>query len=297
MGSRVLITGASGLLGSALLRTVPTGVQAVAQVRQRRIHGIWRERLAAEETLELNDDAAVKGCFQRHDFSAVIHTAARTNAGDCEEHPDEARRDNVEVTGRLIELCRQAARPLVLVSTDLVFDGQGAPYGEDAARTPLGVYGQTKCDAEDRAGAYIHGVTVRITLLLGRSLAGNRSTDEGLANAQRRGATVSLFHDEYRTPIHNVTAAQTLWELLKRGATGLFHLAGRTRVSRWDLGVALARRLRLPETVLNRTSLKDFTGRPPRPPDCSLKTEKLETYLGRRMPTLEEMLELPLGCE
>jgi len=295
MSNRVLITGASGLLGSALVTKAPADAEIIAQVRGLSLHDPWRERVAVEEKLDLNDDAATRNLFQRHSPAAVIHTAARTHPGDCEKRPDDARRDNVETTGRLVDCCRGAGIPFVFLSTDLVFDGAHAPYDEDASRSPLGIYARTKCEAEDLARAHAGSLVLRVSLLLGRSPAGNRSPDEGLVAAHRRQATAHLFHDEFRTPIHNESAAIAIWELLGKRATGLFNLAGRTRVSRWELGQALARRLGLPEEMLKRTSVKNFSGSPPRPPDCTLKVEKLETFLGHPMPTLDEMLELPLA--
>lgn len=296
MSIRVLITGASGLLGSALVAKAPADAEIIAQVRSQSLRDPWREGIAVEEKLDLNDDAATRALFQRHSPTSVIHTAARTHPGDCEKHPDDARRDNVETTGLLIECCRDAGILFVFLSTDLVFDGRHAPYDEEAPRAPIGIYAQTKCEAEDLARAYSGSLLLRVSLLLGRSPAGNRSPDEGLVAAHRRQATAHLFHDEYRTPIHNESAAIAIWSLLAKRATGLFNLAGRTRVSRWELGQALTRRLGLPEEMLKRTSVKDFRGSPPRPPDCTLKVEKLETFLGHPMPTLDEMLKSPLAC-
>ncbi|MBI5480691.1 MAG: sugar nucleotide-binding protein, partial [Deltaproteobacteria bacterium] len=119
--------------------------------------------------------------------------------------------------------------------------------------------------------------------------------DEALAAAIGRGESPTLFADEFRTPLHVRQAGALLWELLAGETTGTLHVAGRDRVSRWDLGCALADRLGLPRARLRRGSIRDFRGLPPRCPDVSLDVGRLTRLLGRPAPTLAEGLELPLA--
>jgi dTDP-4-dehydrorhamnose reductase len=304
---KVLITGAAGLLGGALIEAAPAGVAVLAQTRRLALPANLRAKAVAEERLDLLDEASLGDCFQRHAPAGVIHAAARTSAAACEDDPEGARRDNVEASARLARLCAQARILLVQISTDLVFDGRHAPYREDAPTAPLGVYGRTKAQAEELALGCERGLVLRLPLLLGPSPVGRRSPDEQLAQAARRCAQVTLFHDEYRSPIHALAAARLIWELLAlaegsapregrtRGVGGLIHVAGRDRVSRWELGLAIAQRLGLDTAFLRSASLKEFTGRPPRPPDLTLDTSRLAALLGRPAPTLAESLALPLG--
>jgi dTDP-4-dehydrorhamnose reductase len=292
---RVLITGASGLLGGALVRSAPAGIAVLAQTRTHALPPALKERVAVEGRFDLADAAKVQEFFQRQAPDAVIHTAARTSAADCERDPQGARRDNVECTERLVALCAPRKMPFVLISTDMVFDGLHAPYQEDARPAPVGVYGQTKVQAEAAALSHPHALIARVALLFGHSPRRNRSPDEALAAAVARGETVSLFRDEFRTPIHALGAARLLWELLLNGRTGLVHVAGRDRVSRWDLGLALARRLGLPERGLKSSSITEYAGHPPRQPDLTLDTTRLSEWLGRPAPSLAESLALPLG--
>lgn len=144
--------------------------------------------MAAEERFDLADATRVQEFFQRHAPDAVIHTAARTSAADCERDPPSARRDNVETTERLASLCLPRHLPFVLISTDMVFDGRQAPYQEDAPAAPVGVHGPTKVQAETAALASPRGLVARVALLIGRSPRGNRSPDEALAAAGRVSA-------------------------------------------------------------------------------------------------------------
>jgi dTDP-4-dehydrorhamnose reductase len=225
----------------------------------------------------------------------VLHTAARTIPNDCELDPAGARRDNVDATRLLAEWCAQHGAAFVAASTDLVFDGQAAPYKEDAVRNPIGVYPQTKAEAEDAVlAASPSAIVARLPLMLGISPAGTRSVDEVLGAALARGE-VNMFEDEFRTPIHAGLAAAAIWELVARRASGVVHVAGRTRVSRYELGAAICRAQSWPAERLKRGSIKDFKGKPPRCPDVSMDTGKLKALLGRAAPTLEESLAMPLS--
>jgi dTDP-4-dehydrorhamnose reductase len=291
----VLLTGASGFLGQALIRSAPREVRLLAQTRAHALPSDLRARVENEERLDLAEKAPLERLFRRFAPGAVIHAAARASAAECERDPEGARRDNVVATERLVALCAATELPFVLISTDMVFDGRHAPYREEAAPAPLGVYGRSKVEAETAALHYSRALVARLALLLGRSPHGNRSPDDALAAAAARGQPADLFHDEFRTPIHALAAARILWELLLAGRAGLVHVAGRERLSRYDLGVALAKRLGVTAALLRRTSIAGYAGTPPRAPDLSLDTARLREWLGRPAPSLEESLALPLA--
>jgi dTDP-4-dehydrorhamnose reductase len=223
----------------------------------------------------------------------VLHAAARTTPADCEAHPDDAERDNTHVPRLLARLCAARGLRLVHASTDLVFDGRAAPYAEADPPAPLGVYGRTKAAAEAPVMEAPGALVARLPLLLGRSPTG-RTADQGLVAALARGGA-TLFDDEFRTPVSALLAAGLLWELVARGAAGLVHVAGRDRVSRFELGLAVAARLGLPTARLQRASIADFRGAPPRTPDVSLATARLTALTGRPAPSLDESLAAALA--
>jgi dTDP-4-dehydrorhamnose reductase len=165
----------------------------------------------------------------------VLHLAACSRLADCERDPDAALRTNAWVAEQFAQ--RFGAR-LVLVSTDLVFDGRGAPYAETAAPAPLSVYGASKVHAEDRVFAH-GGRVVRLPLLFGDDAHGRGAT-ASLRRVLADGRHSPLFTNEYRTPLHADDAAHALVELVvDPDGPNLVHLPGPERVSRWQF----ARRL------------------------------------------------------
>lgn len=278
----VWITGAGGLIGHQLVRPAPAAAAG------------WRALPLVRATLDLTDSAAVTARFRADAPAAIIHCAALSRSPACQADPARARRLNVEVTRHLVELA--ADIPFVFLSTDLVFDGRKGGYTETDELGPLSVYAETKVAAEQWVRPHPQHLIVRTSLNFGTSPTGDRGFNEELAGAWQAGRVTPLFDDEFRCPLAAVETARVVWELLAAAAQGVFHVAGRERLSRAAIGRLVAAR----QTHLNpriiATSLKTFPG-PPRPADVSLDCTKVEDRLGRALPKFSEWLDQENGVE
>jgi dTDP-4-dehydrorhamnose reductase len=271
----VWITGAGGLIGNALALSAPQHASS--------FHPISLTR----PELDLTDHHAVADRFRRDAPQCVIHCAALTRSPICEEQPDLARQLNVEVTAHLVGLA--AAIPFVFLSSDLVFDGREGHYNENARPNPLSVYGQTKADAEAIVLRNPLHTVIRTSLNGGTSPTGDRGFNEEMRRAWQTGRTLRLFTDEFRNPIPAVVTARAIWELIARRVTGLVHLAGSQRLSRWDIGRLLAARWPQLQPRIEAGSLRDYHGAP-RPPDTTLDCGRAEGLLSFPLPGLEDWL-------
>ena len=201
---RILVTGGAGYLGSELCRqAVEAGHDVIAtQLRTPAPYGRPLE-------LDLRDP------FELPEVDVVVHTAY------VQADPDMIVRST-----RNVAAAARGAR-LIHLSTDLVFDGEHAPYAEDDEPDPVSDYGRAKLEAESFIAG---GLIVRTSLLYGRP-----GPQEALA---ARGDVV--FHeDEIRCPTHVADLAAALLELAALDVTGVLHVAGSDAVSRLEL----ARRL------------------------------------------------------
>lgn len=265
---RLLLTGASGLLGGYLLEQVRGRAGVVA----------WSGSTAAVRAgvamlpIDLTDLSAVERSFRDAAPAVVIHAAAMAGVADCARDPRRARRVNTEATATLARLCTAAGARLLLVSTDLVFDGEQAPYAEGAVPRPLSVYGRSKADAEAAVLARTGHAVARLSLLYGPSL-GDRPGFFDLQLRALRGDALALFADEWRTPLDLPTAALALLRLVESEATGLFHIGGPERMSRLEMGQRLARALGGDVGVFRPARRSDAPGEP-RPADTSLDSTR-----------------------
>jgi dTDP-4-dehydrorhamnose reductase len=212
---------------------------------------------------------------------AVVHAAVLGRAEDCEARPDEAERVNSLLPGTLARLCAERGARLVALSTDLVFAGDRAFVREDAAAEPLSVYGRSKL-AGERAVLAAHpaAAVARVALVVGRGHGPRATSSESVARALRAGRPVTLFADEYRTPIDPESVADAVARFLSGSAAGLFHLGGAERVSRHELGLRVARGLGLPFGSLTRALQREHSGPERRAPDVSLDSGRARRELG-----------------
>jgi dTDP-4-dehydrorhamnose reductase len=272
----VWITGANGLIGNYLIQTAPR------MAPRWEVIGLTRARL------DVTDANAVREQFRARGPQLIIHCAALSRSPACQENPSLARKVNVEATACLAGLAH--AIPFVFLSSDLVFDGQQGNYDESARPNPLSVYAETKLEAEQVVMVNPKHTVVRLSLNGGASPSGDRAFNEEMRRAWQEGKMLKLFVDEFRCPIPAIVTARAIWELIAQGKTGLYHLAGSQRLSRWEMGRLIAARSPQLNPRLEPSSRKDYTG-PPRPLDTSLNCAKVQRLLSFPLPGLGEWLQ------
>jgi dTDP-4-dehydrorhamnose reductase len=275
---RVLITGGGGLLGGALIRRAPAGVDVHATRRASPVHG------AEAHPVELSDGDAVDGLVRRLRPDVVFHAAYSAEAGE---------RDIWRATESVVGACRAAGAALVCMSTDALLDGESSPYAESAEPAPVHDYGRWKAKAERHVRAEMPDAAVVRTSLIVRADPPDRGS-AWVLDALRRGDPVRLFTDELRCPIAVEDLAAQLWEIAglpaeRRG--GVWHLAGPEAVSRYALGVLLAVRAGLdPRAIVPAPSA---AAPAPRPRDLRLLTPRADRALRTRARSISTVLFPP----
>lgn len=264
---RLLITGATGQLGSYLLRAArEQDIPVVAWSRQSDVTLFDCEC----QSVDLREVDAVVEAFQKAQPSCVIHAAALSSIGGCFENAMQARQTNTTATRLLAELAERHGVRLVYISTDLVFDGETGWYREEHCPVPLSVYGRSKAAAERCVLAHARQLVLRLSLLFGPSINGRGSFFDHQLEALRSGMSCTLFADEWRTPLSLLTAARAVLCAAMSDVTGLMHLGGPERMSRFEIGTRLADLLGTDKLSINSVNRCDIATPEPRPRDTSL---------------------------
>lgn len=266
---RLLVTGASGFLGGHLARAAQATWQVV---------GTYHRHCPTLAGLALHPidltDAALDPWLEALAPDAIIHTAALSQPNRCEQEPERSYAINVEATRRLAEYCARRAIPLVFTSTDQVFDGQAAPYDETSPPSPINRYGHHKAEAEALVQAVHPAAAIcRLPLLYGPASPTAGCFLQGFVRQLRAGQPLALFTDEFRTPAYVADAAAGLLLALEN-ATGLLHLAGPERLSRYDFGLRLAEVFDLDQTLLVPSRQADVPMAAARPADVSSRCDR-----------------------
>jgi dTDP-4-dehydrorhamnose reductase len=267
----LLLTGAGGQLGSYLLRRLQREGASFAAWSGSRTEPLFDVPLRA---IDLGDRTAVTRAFQADPPALVVHCAALARIGDCYRAPALARRVNTEAAAHLADLCAAHGARLVSVSTDLVFDGEHAPYRESDLPAPLSVYGRSKADGEQAVLAQTGNLVVRVSLLFGPAINDRSAFFGEQTAALRAGRSIPLFFDEFRTPLALSCAAEGLLLAARSTETGVLHLGGPDRLSRLEMGRKLAEVMGLDPSVLVPTSREQVPAGEPRPCDVSLDSSR-----------------------
>jgi dTDP-4-dehydrorhamnose reductase len=287
---KLLITGASGFLGWYLSQAATANWQVYGTCWAKQPHMPGVKLIP----IDLCNHAQVKHLFSRLQPAAVIHAAAQSQPNACQLNPQLSNAINVTASLHLAEVCAERGLPLVFTSTDLVFDGQHPPYTESAAVSPLNIYGEQKVAAEVGVLARHPAATIcRMPLMFGAAPTASSFIQPFIKTLQA-GKPLSLFADEYRTPVSGATAATGVLKILTQGFQGIIHLGGAERLSRYEFGQILVEVLQLPHAQLHPGAQADVPMPAPRPADVSLDSQ-LAFSLGYRPATIREQLREVLG--
>jgi dTDP-4-dehydrorhamnose reductase len=286
---RVLVTGAAGMLGSQVLLAVPDGLAAVG-TDLREAAGVDRVGV------DLADAGQVAELFREAGpFTGVIHTAAYTAVDRAEEEEELAERVNGRVCGVLAEACAAAGVPLVVVSTDFVFDGEASvPYEPHHPVHPLSAYGRTKLSGERQAqeahptGARI----VRTQWLYGPR--GQHFPGTMLALAKERDQ-LRVVQDQRGCPTSTLELAPALWDVLLTGEPGVYHAACEGEATWFDLAKATLEHAGVEGVEVQPCGTEDFPRPAHRPAYSVLDCSKLTALRGAPLAHWEDALRTFLG--
>jgi dTDP-4-dehydrorhamnose reductase len=258
----ILLFGAGGQLGQELV--------ALAVARREALTGL------SSAQADIADREAVARAMAAARPSLVVNAAAYTHVDRAECEPDRATRSNAEGATILAQACREAALPLVHLSTDYVFDGtKTEPYVESDPTGPQSAYGRTKLAGEHAlAEAGPNHAIVRTAWLYG---AGGPNFVETMLRLAGERDEVSVVTDQVGSPTWTVHLAEGLVELAERESdVGILHATGGGACSWYELAVEVFDRAGVRCRVLPTTS--DRFPRPARRPAYSvLGTERDES--------------------
>jgi dTDP-4-dehydrorhamnose reductase len=287
---RVLVTGASGLLGLNL------ALSAAESAEKHAVFGVVNHHpLNTRAFTVLPADLALPGAVERLVDQVqpdwIIHCAALAEVDACESDPVRARQLNTQLPERLAEVVARGGARLVHISTDAVFDGARGGYHEDDAPNPLSVYARTKLEGERAvATANPQAIIARVNLF-GWSLTGRRSLGEFFFNNLSAGRRVNGFTDVFFCPLLANHLGAILIEMLEKDLHGLYHVVSRECVSKYEFGVRIARRFDLDEGLITPVSVEKAGLKAARSPNLSLSTQKLTQALGAPPPDIDTGLQ------
>jgi dTDP-4-dehydrorhamnose reductase len=281
--TRILITGASGLLGLNLALYATSHENVIGTVFSHELKGVPFKVIQAD----LQDSMEIRDCVDEADPEVIINCAAMANLEACENEPETAERLNLNLPMELAEAAKKRKIKLMHISTDAVFDGQRGNYIEEDQPNPLSVYASTKWEAEKAVtAANPDSLIVRVNFY-GYSLMGKRSLAEFFLYNLAAGTRVFGFSDVKFCPLLVQDLAPILFGMIKKDLKGIYHVVSPESLSKYDFGVRIARLFDLNENLVEAVNVSQGGLLASRSPNLTLRIDKLIRDLGQKPPGQE----------
>ena len=272
----LLITGGTGFLGHHLIHSA----------RNWNTHATYFQTPPTPDSpatfhhCDLQDEIRVRQLLTAIVPDIIIHTA-------CSNRTPQEIEAIVPAARHVTQFAKESSGRFIHLSTDLVFDGEEAPYHEASVPNPISSYGRAKAHAEQIiAKLYPQAAIIRASLMYGIDPVDHQT--RWLLNGIEKNETVRLFTDESRSPIWVYTLAASLLELADSDFSGVLHIAGPESFSRWDFGMKILDILhRVPtDNIIPATRAESGLNRPR---DLTLDIRKAKSLLKTSLLSISEV--------
>lgn len=274
--SKILITGASGFLGTKLFEIYSSKAEILGTY--------FDHPRAGLVSLDVTNSSQTNDLITRFHPDIIIHTIALSDPDVCEQRKEDAERINHLGTKNIVDACRKVNARLDYISTVYVFDGEKGDYSEEDTPHPVNWYGETKLRAEEEVMTLPNWGIYRFDKLYGYN--GKRLPNDLLSKIMA-GKTIEVNNDQKRQPLLVDNMGSALQRIQGLRVNGILHLAGQDKISKYELTLRLARLLGK-EYLVVPISEKQQIAR--RPKDASIVTTKAKS-LGITFTSLDKAIK------
>jgi len=287
---KFLVTGSAGLVGSQVVKDLSKQNHTVYSCYndEKPVHGIPLQ-------LNLTDQDKIIETLQETKPDRIIHLAAMTNVELCETEKELATLLNSKATETIAKQAAKQQVFFVYVSTDYVFDGIHGMKKEDDSTNPLGFYGKSKLEGE-----------LKLNKIASSWCIARTSTPFGIHHKKKSfplwvkenlesKKEIPVLVDQFTSPTYVPNLSEMLIEVATRQIAGVIHLAGATRISRYNLAELVAEKLSLDKKLLIPTKTDEMSWKAQRPKDSSLNVLLATEILNEKPQKIEQSLELFLS--
>lgn len=283
----VLITGGSGRLGSRLMELASEYKVVGTYIEDRPPSNLDYVKMDITKINEIETYVnKLKPC-------CIIHTAAITDVDLCETNKDLAWSVNVEGTRNLVEVSRKNNIKMIYISTDFVFDGKTGMYKENDIPNPISYYGLTKLEGEKIVKILDDWTIARLSVLYGWILPFQKPNFvTWIIEKLKKNEKINLVTDQFSSPTFVDNCAEALIKILESNRSGIFHTAGKERISRFDFAVKVAKTFDLDEKLITPITTDKLKQIAKRPADSSLDISNTEKELRFKFYSIYEGLNI-----
>jgi len=295
---KILVTGSNGLLGQQLVQLLAQqpGVAVVATSRgANKLATIYPG--VPFVRLDVTDAAQLQQVLTQVQPTHLIHTAAMTNADECELNREACWQQNVTAVAHLATACAERQIHLTHLSTDFVFSGEAGPLDENAVPAPVNFYGESKLAAEKLVQASPGPWAIARTVLVYGNAHdyGRTNLVTWVCDSLRAGKPIKVVDDQWRTPTLINDLAQGCWLIARQQAHGIYHLSGAEMMTPYAMALRVADFFQLDQGLIERVDSSTFSQPARRPLRTGFIIAKAQAELGYLPHSFEQGIALVAG--
>ncbi len=283
----ILITGSSGFIGQYLSLKFSKNF-CVIGIDTKSLKNNYCDYFY---NFDIRDEEKIKKIFENHKIDYVIHSAAAKDLSWCESNKKEAYNINFTSTIKLFNLSRKNKAKFIYISSDQVFNGKSKNSKEDSDKNPINYYGTLKNMAEEKIIGFKDVAICRTAMVFGNILQNqiklfNKTKNDNILKVQSfvvqhlvyrlsKNQRIILPKDEYCNPTSNMLLFKQIRGVIKKDLSGILHLCGGERVSRYGFGKKIAKAYNLDISLIDPLQFNN----PLRPKDVSMNFRKTQKKL------------------
>lgn len=276
----IAITGASGMLGTALIDKLSNLFLIFATAREQ---GLVKNNVSWK-CFDLTNLTKLENWLVKIQPDVVIHCAAMVNVDECEFNEDLAYQLHVKTTEVIVDFLTINNGQLIYISTDSVFDGlSNKSYSEKDQTNPLNVYSKTKLLGEYPALSLKKGVVLR-TNIIGWSMKEKISFSEWILFNLIQKKRIKLFNDVYISPVHVSELSEVIIQVIEKQAFGIYNVSSQNALSKYEFGLLMAETFESSSKYFDEISIEELGLKAKRPKNIALSNKKITQLLGYDLP-------------
>jgi dTDP-4-dehydrorhamnose reductase len=285
--TKILVTGSAGLIGIQVVKDLLDNHKQVYSCYNK-----TKPKLGIITHLDLTKKDDIVNTMNRIKPDVVIHLGAMTDVELCETETELAKKINTDATEILALESEKFNTFFVYMSTDYVFDGKVGMKKENDEPNPINFYGKSKLDGE----RVFKKITTPNVIVRTSTPFGIHSKKISFPIWVKKNLElkkeISVVVDQYTSPSYVPNISKMIIEIIERKITGIIHLAGATKISRYDFAVQISKIINANKQFLKLTKMDQMDWKAQRPVDSSLSVSKANKILKNKPEKIEDSLKL-----
>ena len=284
---KILVTGSAGLIGTQIVKDLLDNHKQVYSCYNK-----TKPKLGIITHLDLTKKDDIVNTMNRIKPDVVIHLGAMTDVELCETETELAKKINTDATEILALESEKYNTFFVYMSTDYVFDGKVGMKKENDKTNPINFYGKSKLDGE----RVFKKITTPNVIVRTSTPFGLHSKKISFPIWVKKNLElekeISVVVDQYTSPSYVPNISKMIIEIMERKITGIIHLAGATKISRYDFAVQISKIINANKQFLKLIKMDQMDWKAQRPADSSLNVSKANKILKNKPEKIEDSLKL-----